>query len=236
METLFRHTVRRTQQAQIDDLRRQNVEMLAVVTQLVAEKHEHPPTHPAQNAGEVAVQIPGDHNQVAVDNSKKITINVFGQEGVGHSTTGRIKAILDESLKIAALPEAARSAVMQTAQLIFSDPAHPENLTCFLIPSRNNKKTDDALVHGASGWEVQPVSQVLPPMAKRSVDMLFDQQPYEDAEVYGGLMKELAATEAKNAGSADLRPLLVRNKAALLAALGVAPRAGGVLQLAEPAE
>ena len=162
-----------------------------------------------------------DHNQVAVDNSKKITINVFGQEGVAHATMGRIKTILDESLKIAALPEAARSALLQTAQLIYSDPAHPENLTCFLP----NKKTDDALVHGASGWEVHPVSQVLPPMAKRSVDTLFDQQPYDNAEDYGGIMKELTGTEAKNAGGEGLRPLLVRNKAALLAALGVAPRA-----------
>jgi len=69
-------------------------------------------------------------------------------------------------------------------------------------------------------------------MAKRSVDTLFDQQPYDNAKDYGGIMKELTGTEAKNAGGDDLRPLLVRNKAVLLAALGVAPRAGGIQHLA----
>jgi hypothetical protein len=166
---------------------------------------------------------------VAVDNSKNITINVFGQEGVDHATMKRIKAILDKSLEIAALPEAARAAVLQTAQLIYSDPAHPENFTCFLP----NKKTNDALVHGSSGWEVQPVSLVLPPMTKKSVDTLFDRQPYDNAEVYGGLMKELAEAEAKHADIGDMRTLLVRNKAALAVALGATPRVGGVLQQAK---
>jgi hypothetical protein len=228
MGLLYQHTIDRQQQ-QIEALATQNAamavrqdEMMNMVLQLVGQKGS------TQVVGEVAVQIPGDHNHVAVavDNSKNITINVFGQEGVDHATMERIKAILDKSLEIATLPEAARAAVLQTAQLIYSDPAHPENFTCFLP----NKKTNDALVHGVSGWEVQPVSLILPPMTKKSVDTLFDQQPYDNAEAYGDLMKELAMAEAKHADIGDMRPLLVRNKAALAAVLGVAPRVGGVLQ------
>jgi hypothetical protein len=40
------------------------------------------------------------------------------------------------------------------------------------------------------------------------------------------VLKELAETEVKHAGSADLRPVLIRNKAVLAAALGTPPRAG----------
>jgi hypothetical protein len=232
MEKLYEHTIR-NQEERIKALELQNKEMLGMMRSITGagEGGSTSPTPVGQAPGGVAVQIPGNHNHVAVavDNSKNITINVFGQEGVDHATVDRIKAILDESLKIAALPEAARAAVLQTAQLIYSDPAHPENFTCFLP----NKKTNDALVHGVSGWEVQPVWLVLPPMTKKSVDTLFDQQPYDNAEVYGGLMKELAEAEAKHVGRGDLRPLLVRNKAALAAALGVSPRVGSVLQQAQ---
>jgi hypothetical protein len=220
MHQLYEHTIQR-----------QAVEIEALKAQVQAIKDIKKQSSPGGLAvGGVAVQIPGDHNHVAVavDNSKNITINVFGQEGVDHATMERIKAILDKSLEIAALPEAARAAVLQTAQLIYSDPTHPENFTCFLP----NKKTNDALVHGASGWEVQPVSLVLPPMTKKSVDTLFNQQPYDNAEAYGGLMKELAEAEAKHADIGDMRTLLVRNKAALAAALGATPRVGGVLQQA----
>ena len=228
MEVLFTHTINRQRQ-QIEALAAQNAEMVIQNAQIVA-RHDEVLGMVRQLvgqratqtiAGEVAVQM-GDHNHVSVDNRKIVTINVFGQEGVDHASMDCIKDILDESLKMAALPEAARAAVLRTAQLIYSDPAHPENLTCFLP----NKKTDDALVHGSGGWEVQSVSLVLPPMAQKSVDTLFAQQPYENAEAYGKLLKALAETEAKHAGSADLRPVLIRNKAVLAVALGTPPRAG----------
>jgi hypothetical protein len=59
--------------------------------------------------------------------------------------------------------------------LVFSEAAHPEDITCFL-PS---KKGDDALVHG---WEVQPVGLVLSPMAAQGIETLFKHQPFPDAE------------------------------------------------------
>jgi hypothetical protein len=213
MKQLYDHIIRK-KNAELEALKAQVVQMSTHLLQAGQGADES-----AQ--GGAPVFIDNRKQILAVDN-RKIIINVFGQEGVDHASMDRIKDILDESLKVAALPEAARAAVLRTAQLIYSDPAHPENLTCFLP----NKKTDDALVHGSGGWEVQSVSLVLPPMAQKSVDTLFAQQPYENAEAYGGLLKELAETEAKHAGSADLRPVLIRNKAVLAATLGTPPRAG----------
>ena len=214
MEVLYEHTIRR-QQAQIDHLTAMVEAQSAIMKQLVAQGgggHN-------QNAGEVA--IAGDANQV--DNRKIVNINVFGKEGLDHVTIARIKAILDESLARPALPEAASAAVLKTAMLVYSDPGHPENLTCYLP----NKKTNDVLVHasrnGTTAWEVQPASLVLPPMAQKSVDTLFDRQPYEDADEYGPLMKELAENEARYVAGHELRPVLVRNKDLLARALESLP-------------
>jgi 23S rRNA A2030 N6-methylase RlmJ len=107
--------------------------------------------------------------------------------------------------------------------LVYSDPDHPENLTAYLP----NKKTNDVLVHAEAGWEVQPASLVLPPMAQKSVDTLFDHQPYEDADDYGPLMKELAENEKRYAAGSELRPILVRNKDLLARALETLPVADG---------
>jgi hypothetical protein len=41
---------------------------------------------------------------------------------------------------------------------------------------------------------------------------LFDRQPFENADEYGPLMKELADNEERYAAGQELRPILVRNK------------------------
>jgi len=225
MEILYEHTLRKQQveraqdKAEIAELKAQNAEIMRMMQRmegmLMAQGG-------GQQAGEVAVQ--GDANQV--DNRKQVIVNVFGKEGLDHVTMARIKAILDESLARPALPEAAQAAVMRTAMLVYSDPDHPENLTAYLP----NKKTNDVLVHasrnGTTGWEVQPASLVLPPMAQKSVDTLFDRQPYENAEDYGPLMKELAENEKSYVTGHELRPILVRNKDLLARALKTLPVAG----------
>jgi hypothetical protein len=222
MEVLYEHTIRRqaaqleAQQAQITEMMgmMQRMEGMVLAAQGGGGGHN-------QQAGEVA--IAGDANQVAVDNRKQVIVNVFGKEGLDHVTLERIKVILDESLARPALPEAANAAVMKTAMLVYSDPDHPENLTAYLP----NKKTNDVLVHAEDGWEVQPAFLVLPPMAQKSVDTLFDRQPYEDAEDYGPLMKELAENEKRYTAGSELRPILVRNKDLLARALEALPVADG---------
>lgn len=214
MEVLYEHTIRR-QAAQLEAQQAQITEMMGMMQRMEGMLMAQGGGGQQANAGEVAFQ--GDANQV--DNRKIVNINVFGKEGLDHVTMARIKAILDESLARPALPAAANAAVLKTAMLVYSDPDHPENLTCYLP----NKKTNDVLVHAEDGWEVQPASLVLPPMAQKSVDTLFDRQPYADAEDYGPLMKELAENEKRHTAGSELRPVLVRNKDLLARALESLP-------------
>ena len=59
---------------------------------------------------------------------------------------------------------------------------------------------------------------------------LFDRQPFENADEYGPLMKELADNEERYAAGQELRPILVRNKDLLARALETLPVAGRVAQ------
>jgi len=213
MERLYDHTI----QKQMAEMRAENAEMKAKIDEMMTLLRQGAPSSSnTQQAGELALQ--GDHAQV--DNSKKIVINVFGQEKLDHVTAERIKAILDECLQRPALPTAVNEAVLKTAMLVYSDPDRPENLTAYLP----NKKTKDALVHTKDGWEVQPTQLVLPPMALKSIDAIFGKQPHEDE--YAPLLKELQENEARFAAGEDLHPILVRNKDLLARALATLPVAG----------
>ena len=212
MEKLYEHTL----QMQIDDLKAQNTRMEAMMGQLLARSDGT--SGSSASSGEVAV-AQGDHCTALVDN-KKITINVFGKEGVDHITPERVKALLDESMQAPAIPVAADTAVLETAMLVYSDPEHPENLTCYMP----NKKFEGVLVHSAGGWTVKPADLVLPPMAQKSIDLLFRKQPPE--REYAPLLKELQKNEARFAAGRSLRPLLERNKGLLGQALEELPQLG----------
>jgi hypothetical protein len=208
---LYEHTV----QKQIDELKAQNDETQTLLRQLLAQSGASGSSATATSGG---TAIQGDHAQV--DNSKNITINVFGKEGVDHITPERVKALLDESLQAPAIPTAADTAVLETALLVYSDPDHPENLTCYMP----NKKFEGVLVHATKGWEVLPADLVLPPMAQKSIDLLFRKQPAE--REYAPLLKELQQHEARFAAGRNLRPLLERNKGLLGQVLEGLPQAG----------
>ena len=228
MELLYAHTVRRQEariaalEAQNARMEAQNAEMLSLMKQLVPRGGGGA----AVQAGEVGVVVDvaeAGVAEVVVDNSRKVVnINVFGAETLGHITPELIRGILDEALSSGALakgtPElaaAARATVVRTALAVYSDPERPENITCYLP----NKKTGDTMVHLEEGWEVKPAGLVLPPMAQKSIGVLFDKQPYEGAEAYGVLMREVSDREARIGAGGALRPVLVRNKA-LLGKLG----------------
>ena len=151
-------------------------------------------------------------------------INVFGQEDTGRITTASVREILARCG--AAAPDAggataAAQAILQAALLIYSDAEHPKNITCY-IPT--NKRDGNALVHGAQGWEIRPAPLILPPMARTSLDLLFDKQPFEDAARYGELMIALRDNEQAFAQGKQMRTILVSNKALLDKALGSLPR------------
>ena len=231
MEKLYEHTAR-MQEARIAALETQNAEMMALVreqsTQMALVREQS--TQMAQlAAGRMVAPVggpaitAGDGNRILQDNRQNnINIHIHGQESLAHLTGAKVRGLLDDAICAPELPQAASQAIVRAAMLVYSDPEHPENLTAYLP----NKKLNDALVHTEEGWEVQPTSLVLPPMAQKCVDALFAEQPYEDADEYAPLLKELADNEARYTAGSDLRPILIRNKDLLNRALGTLPVAG----------
>ena len=222
MEKLYEHTLRR-QAIEIAGLKSQNAEILAKMDRLLAREPGAAAPGPALPAVQVDARMyasVGKTVNTQVNNT--ITIHIHGKESINHITRERMQALLDEALQAPAMAQSINQAVMKTAMLVYSDPDHPENLTCYLP----NKKTNDALVHARDGWEVRPTSLVLPEMAQKSVDTIFDKQPHENVEAYGLMLRDLINREADYIAGADLRPVLVRNKDLLTRALKTLPAAG----------
>lgn len=218
MELLCEHTIRR-QQEQIESQKQQIKELISRQNAMENALRTLTLTNGTASytnlAGDVAIQ--GNQNQT---DARRININIFGQETLTHATCAKIRTILDDSMRQPALPEAAQAAVLKTALLIFSDPEHPENLTAYLP----NKKRTEVLIHGEKGWEMQPLSMVQAPMATKSLDVIFNRQPYENANEYGPLMRELAANEKLYSEGKQLRPVLVKNKELLARVLETLPK------------
>ena len=167
-----------------------------------------------------------------------MNINIFGRENIDRVTKPQVFDILRGLGPVGDNVKAiAEKAIIQAAMLIFSDPAHPEDLTCYLP----NKKGDNALVHGETGWEVQPVGLVLSPMAAQSIETLFKHQPAPDEstpandvkwmmEECGRIMRYIAdheGTITNEPPRGEMRGILIRNKDLLQQVLAKLPLAGG---------
>ena len=222
MEKLYEHTLQR----QLDEERKRRIEQstetaelkgqVAELTALLKRQLAIVGPHVAQTAGTI-----NNAPSYSVTANNNITINLFGGEQIQHIGTREVRAVLDKTLLSKQSPlDAALQALVRTATLIYSDLEHPENLTCY-IP---NKKTDDVMVHGDAGWEIQSCQLILPPMATRGYDILFDKQPFEDSARYGDLMKALRDNEEAFSQGRQMRTVLVRNKDLLEKALGTLPR------------
>ena len=211
MELLYEHTLRK-QQAQIEHLTSLVTEQATIMRQLLA--------------GQQSSGVIGDNNSVGNNIHQTvhqtININAFGKEGLEHVDSAVVRQILDDSRRLPEITHAAETALLKTAMLIYSDPDHPENLTCYLP----NKKGDETLVHTDGGWEIRPTRLVLSPMASTALMRISDKQPYERAEDYGEIMAELVHNEKRYIGGQELRPILVRNKDLLRRALETLPVAG----------
>ena len=239
MELLYEHTMQNRMAA----LEAQNTEMMSLIRQMAVTGTAIVPTdmpaiglealtnhtgsvtnkavsNTTQAAGEVGL-ILCDHANIATD--KSVAFNLFGKESLAHANSERIRAILDESLRdTSSIQAAARMAVTKTAMLIYSDPDHPENLTCYMP----NKKTNDVLAHTERGWEIIPVSMVINQIGQKTIDHLFAKQPFEDADDYTLIMKELQQNEQAYISDAIVRPILIRNRGLLGQATDVMPKCG----------
>lgn len=260
MEKLYEYTLRKQQREQEEKISIMQAQMDALKAQVRAMTGATGRELAASTAGGSQVTIPygaaatkyiqslgatnivtgGTLNAVTnVDNSvgkttNNITINVFGKENLGRVTKPQIFDVLRGLGPIGDDVKAlCEKAIIKTAMLIFSDPAHPEDITCYLP----NKKGDDALVHGEAGWEVQPVGLVISPMATKAIDALFAQQPAPDTETptndvkwmmdeCGRIMRYLAQHEGDLTNEpprGEMRGILIRNKDLLQQVLAKLP-------------
>jgi hypothetical protein len=118
MEHLYKHTLQR----QLDEQRAQIAEMAAMMHHM--QLHIPPVDSSSQPMHQTARTI----NNAGV--MLQLNVNVFGNEDMTHIGRQEIKALLDDVLRATQDPDqGANSAFLKTAMLIYSDPAHPENLT-----------------------------------------------------------------------------------------------------------
>ena len=129
-------------------------------------------------ARNVALNIDGSGNTVDAS-TNNITINIFGREKVDHITNGKVYEILEPFIQSPmSACEITVQVMMQLATIIYCDPDHPENITCYLPQQRSSRRDSRALVRGKTGWEIHPVTMVLPPMMSKSVQLALDKQPW----------------------------------------------------------
>ncbi len=207
MEKLYEHTAKK-QQEEISAVRAENADLRTQMNQMMGVVGRMQRQLVALGApGGVSNTVNGDVN---IGGDVHVSVNVFGGETSDHVTREAIRTILDECRKLTA-GRAAELAILRTAMLVYSDPEHPENITAYLP----NKKEDNVLIRSHQGWEVRPAQAILPPMAEKTLDALFEKQPHDDATAYGPLMKELRDNEKRYQAGEEVRPVLVLNKGLL---------------------
>ncbi len=246
MDKLYEYTLRKQQKeiesmrAEMQELKAQNMALSAGQPTAIALPREGPAalvSAPQSFTAVVAQTANVDQSVNKTVNNTVINISVFGQERLDRITKPQVFDILrglgpvGENVKTIA-----EKAIIQAAMLIFSDPAHPEDLTCYLP----NKKGENALVHGEGGWEVQPVGLVISPMAAQSIETLFKHQPAPDQhtpekdvkwimEECGNIMRYIQQHEGDLTNEpprGEMRGVLIRNKELLQQVLKKLPMAG----------
>ena len=250
MEKLYEHVLRK-QEAKMkrmeELLEKQQAEIETLKTHALVPASASPSAAIVPAATHQTVAVGSVTNNVAIDNSigktinrTNITINVFERENLDRITRQQVWNLLRGLGPVGDnVKTVAEKAIIQAAMLIYSDPEHPEDITCYLP----NKKGDEALVHGEGGWEIQPVSLVVSPMAAQGIELLFknqpgmgdkfEERPKDDVDwvmtTCGDIMRYLAKNEGTLCNEpprGEFRSILIRNKDLLQKVLSKLPIAG----------
>jgi len=154
---------------------------------------------------------PVGHDQAGRSRPDSTTVNLFGRESLEHVTSKHIKAILDDGLRVvngrrppgydaptwAAIGaenqaamctmESARVVAVKTAQLIYNDPDHPENLTWYTLDRLGRHMT-----HTERGWEIFPIigttQKISDVIHHTIIGLLNTKQPTDDMDKYAHIM------------------------------------------------
>jgi hypothetical protein len=148
----------------------------------------------------------------------KVTLNYFGREGTDHITPKHVMHMLDNAVS----QGAADALFAEAAMLIYSDYEHPENITAYLPNCGGNDRVmiyQEEPEGAGPAWCSVPLDQATPPMVKKTIDLLMDQQPFESGqntlEEYGKMLQAVFKREdeyAQMTGRQQLRTVLVRNR------------------------
>lgn len=179
MDKLYEHVLKKQEEkhkAEIDSLRKEMDEKLQNMSKGDTASIEHKEMKATQiGAGRDAIV---DLSTKNIKTINKITVNFFGSENTDHIKPTNVIDLVKKLGPLGAdLGKASDRLILSMAMMIFSDPKHPENITCY-VP---NKKSKEVLIHDETGWSVSPISLTLSPMASRSVDELFRKQPSKKA-------------------------------------------------------
>lgn len=135
-----------------------------------------------------------------------ITINAFGKETTEHIGPEVVCAVLNEVIcEDGAFTKQAIQALVRTASLVYGDPHHPENITCY-APT---KESADAYVRSCAGWESRMARTVVQDMTDLATSLLFTHQPHHNCEPYSGVLCNLR--DNHKSYTQCMREVLVRN-------------------------
>jgi len=180
-------------------------------------------------------------------NNQVININLFGEEDTKLLNALTLRKIVDSVRReypMMMIADGERvpfdhmdvikgslHVLMESAMIIYSNPEHPENITCY-IP---NKINDMAMVHAENGWELISQDLVLPKMANVTLSAILDSQPtiYEDGcrdligvNDYEPAMKavrDVVNNFNKTGSMTGFKKILVKNRELLDQILGTLP-------------
>ena len=150
----------------------------------------------------------------------------FGHEDVSHIGKGDVLGMLREvapdpssltaDSSAALVKSVCDQLITHAAMLIYSDPEHSYNITCYLPKA----SWTQAMTHGHDGWTLKPVSIVFPPMVRKAINLIFDKQPIAgmdftgNASAYTTILRYIQEHESEltsGSGGAIMRPILLRN-------------------------
>lgn len=183
--------------------------------------------------------------------SSVIRINHFGNEFMKYVTQEDTLKLMNDIGGPAggdgrhALPssKAIKTLVFRGAALLYNREKYLDNITCFMA----NEKKGIAMVHDSEGWKRQSVKQTIKEITARTIDMLFQQQPfpgehgideYEDIDNCTNLLNGLKneEEEIKADPPMDIISLLGFNREILKRRLGMLPALDEKMELPDPAK
>ena len=135
-------------------------------------------------------------------NEIHIHVNRFGQENIDHIDIDVVRRIADE------MNHDPKSCVLHMAQHIYSDPAHPENITVY----RPNDKKPIVMVSTGDGWHQRPIATAIRAIGVKSYEALLKGSNQPQERRYQPVIDDLIAQKDEIIASRLVTPIVDCNR------------------------